>query len=195
MSQTKSTSSSATLPDESKLVRQLKKADPQAVKLWFLHYHQPLLQLAKQKISDPKDAEDVAQETMINCLRQIQLFRQDASLKTWMMTILRHEIADYYRKKYAKKALTTVPLGHYLLTKPIQDSDQVEKQAVWAVQNTLKKMSSYRKKILLMKYVDGLKVKEIAKKLGKTFKSVETDLWRSKEAFKEIYLENELNRR
>jgi RNA polymerase sigma-70 factor, ECF subfamily len=186
MSQTKSTSSSAALPDESKLVRQLKKADPQAVKLWFLHYHQHLLQLAKQKISNPKDAEDVTQETMINCLRQMQLFRQDASLKTWMMTILRHEIADYYRKKYAKKALETVPLGQRVFSKPIQDSAEVEK----TVRNTLKQMSDYRKKLLLMKYVDGLKVKEIARQLGKTFKSVEAELWRSRESFKHIYAES-----
>lgn len=177
----------AVLPSEKKLVRQLKRADSRAVKLWFLHYHQPLLSFAKQKISNPKDAEDVAQETMINCLKQIQLFRQDASLKTWMMTILRHEIADYYRKKYAKKVLKVVPLSQRIFSKPIQDSSQVEK----AVRSTLTQMSECRKKILLMKYVDGLKVKEIADKLGKTFKSVESELWRSRESFKQIYAENE----
>ncbi len=193
MSQKKPVINSAVLANENKLVKQLKQADPQAVKKWFLHYHQSLLQLAKQKIANTKDAEDVVQETMINCLRQIQLFRQDSSLRTWMMTILRHEIADYYRKKYAKKALNTVPLGHHLLTQPIQGSDLVEERVIQTVQNTLKKMSSYRKKILMMKYVDGLKVREIAKKLGKTFKSVEAELWRSRESFKKFYLEDELN--
>lgn len=172
--------------DEARLVSGLKSGDPRAVKYWFLHYRQPLLQFAQHKISNPKDAEDVVQETMINCLRQIQLFRQEASLKTWMMTILRHEVADYYRKKYAKKALTTVPLSQYVLSKPIQDSSQVEE----AVRGTLKQMSNYRKKLLLMKYVDGLKVKEIAHKLGKTFKSVEAELWRSRESFKHLYAES-----
>jgi DNA-directed RNA polymerase specialized sigma24 family protein len=102
------------------------------------------------------------------------------------MTILRHEIADYYRKKYAKKALETVPLGQRVFSKPIQDSAEVEK----TVRNTLKQMSDYRKKLLLMKYVDGLKVKEIARQLGKTFKSVEAELWRSRESFKHIYAES-----
>ncbi len=179
--------SSSEHKDEVELVAKLKEGDSRAVKHSFLHYHQPLLNFAKQKISNPKDAEDVAQETMINCLRQIQLFRQEASLKTWMMTILRHEIADYYRKRYAKKALKVVPLSQHLLSKPIQDSSQVES----AVKNTLKQMSGYRKKILLMKYVDGLRVREIANKLGKTFKSVEAELWRSRENFKQIYAENE----
>lgn len=168
---------------QAKLVSQLKLGDPRAVKAWFKQYQPQLLKMTKAKISDVKDAEDVVQEVMINCLRQIQLFRQDSSLKTWMMSILRHEIADYYRKKYAKRALTTIPLGNQIFSQPISDSSQVQE----AVKKTLTKMSSYRKNLLLMKYVDGLKINQIAKKVGKTFKSVESEIWRSKEVFKEIY--------
>ncbi len=168
---------------QAQLVSRLKKGDPQAVKVWFKQYHQQLLRVAKVKISNSKDAEDVVQEVMINCLRQIQLFRQDSSLKTWMMSILRHEIADYYRKIYAKKALTTVTLCNQLFSEPVSDSQQVQE----VVKNVLSKMSGYRKDLLLMKYVDGLKIKQIAKKLGKTFKAVESEIWRSKLVFKEMY--------
>jgi DNA-directed RNA polymerase specialized sigma24 family protein len=42
-----------------------------------------------------------------------------------------------------------------------------------------------------MKYVDELKVIEIAQKLGKTFKSVEADLYRARQAFIRLYSELE----
>ncbi len=168
---------------EKELVHKLKKGDSKAVTTWFNCYQRDLLSLAYQKISNHKDAQDVVQETMINSLRQIQMFREESSLRTWMITILRHEIADYYRKKYAKKALSVIPLGKHLIEKPIQDSNQVNEE----VRLVLAQMSKYKKSLLLMKYVDGLKVAEIAKKVGKTLKSVESELWRSKDTFKKIY--------
>ncbi len=171
------------IKQEKELVKKLKRGDSLAVKKWFDFYHPKLLSLANLKISNPKDAEDVVQETMINSLRQIQIFREESSLRTWMNTILRHEIADYYRKKYAKKAISVVPLGKYLLDKPIADSRVVND----VVRLTLSRMGTYRKSLLLMKYVDGLKIREIAKKVGKTLKSVESELWRSKDSFKKIY--------
>jgi len=176
-------SSKNTKNSEKQLVLQLKQGNSKAVREWFKLYHQYLLKIAKIKISNQKDAEDVVQETMINALRQMQLFRQEASLKTWLTTILRHEIADYYRKKYAKRAIKTVPLGDRLLSKPISDSEQVQE----VVKKTLSKMTHYRKNLLLMKYVDGLKIKQIAQQMGKSFKSVESELWRSKDLFKKLY--------
>jgi len=169
--------------EEKQLVKQLKQGSRRAVKAWFDQFHPELLRTVKQKVASDKDAEDIVQETMINCLKQIQLFREESSLKTWMMTIVRHEIADYYRKKYAKRAIKTFPLADYLLKDEIQDSTLVEQQ----VKQVLGKMLDRRKKILLMKYVDGLQVREIAKKMGKTFKAVEADLYRARENFKELY--------
>ncbi len=168
---------------EATLVKQLKKGSPQAVKSWFDQYYPDLLAMARKKVKTNKDAEDLAQETMVNCLKQIHLFREDSSLKTWMMTILRHEVADYYRKIYAKKAIKTIPLSDFLLKQELQETGEVEQK----VRQVLGKMLGRRKKLLLMKYVDDLSVKEIAQRVGRTFKAVEADLYRARESFKELY--------
>lgn len=169
---------------EQELITQLRAGNSQAVKMWFEQYYPDLLRFAQKKAQNAKDAEDLAQETMVNCLRQMHLFRGEASLKTWMMTILRHEIADYYRKKYAKKAIKTLPLSDFLLKHEIQKTSEVEHK----VKIVLEKMLDRRKRLLLMKYVDGLSVKEIAQRVGKTFKAVESDLYRARESFKELYV-------
>lgn len=168
---------------EKTLVKGLKTGCSRDVQLWYSLYYPLLLGVAKTKVGCFKDAQDIVQETMINALRQIQLFREESSLKTWMLSILRHEVADYYRKKYAKKALKLVPLGEHLLSRSISDSFEVQ----LAVKKVLSQMAGQRKRLLLMKYVDGLKVKEIARKLGKTYKSVETELYRARESFKKRY--------
>lgn len=168
---------------EQHLVRSLKQGSKQALYYWFKHYKPDLMKVALKKAKNKKDAKDLVQETFINSYKQIQLFKENSSLLTWMMSILRHEIADYYRKKYAKRAIKVVPLGDYLLSRPLKDSHQISQK----VRRALSKMIGRRKKLLLMKYVDGLRVDEIANKVGRTFKAVESDLYRARESFKEIY--------
>lgn len=169
--------------DSLALVKDIKKGKKVAVRFWFKHYYGQLLAIAIKKAQNKEDAQELVQETFINCLRNIQSFKNKAKLSTWMKSILFHEIADYYRKLYAKKAIRTIPLAEFLLNRPIADSHQTSQQ----VQAVLSKMLSYKKELLLLKYVDKKKVKEIAKKMGKTVKAIESELFRARKEFKRLY--------
>ncbi|MBD3250615.1 MAG: sigma-70 family RNA polymerase sigma factor [Candidatus Pacebacteria bacterium] len=169
--------------DEKELIEKLKAGNKRALYQWFNHYQPPLLKYALTRAQSEKDAKDLVQETFINSYKQIQLFRGECKLLSWMTSILRHEIADYYRKKYAKRAIRTVPLAEHLLSEPLDDSSQVADK----VKQALGKMLERRKKLLLLKYVDGLPVKEIAQHVGRTFKAVEADLYRARESFRKLY--------
>ncbi len=169
------------------LIKKIKQGQPQAVKKWFTLYKPDLMRIALTKVSNQADAQDIVQETFINSLKNIHSFNEKSSLKTWMISILRHETADYYRKKYAKKAIKTIPLGEYLLKYQLEDSSKVNEK----VKKVLGKMLKKRKKMLLLKYVDGYSVKEIAKKMGKSFKSIEAELYRARQSFKKSYKEIE----
>jgi len=170
-----------------KLVKKLKQGDSLAVECWFDNFKSDLMKIALAKTPTAKDADDLVQETFINALKNIHSFNENSSLKTWMISILRHEIADFYRKKYAKKAIQTIPLGDHLLKYQVQDSSLVADK----VKCVLGKMLNKRKNLLLLKYVDGYSIKEIAKKLGRSFKSVEAELYRARESFKKSFKELE----
>ncbi len=191
---------------QSQLITGLKKGDDRAIKVWFNVFYGELMSVALVKIKSKKDAKDVVQETFINCLKQLPLFEQRSSLKTWMISILRHEIADFYRKKYAKKAIKTLPLSQVLLGEAyffsadqaadahqmtrihqISDTHQVAQQVKQQVKQVLSKMMPAKKELLLMKYVDKKRVKQIAQELGRTLKSVESDLFRARKIFRQLY--------
>lgn len=168
---------------EAKLLARLKAGEPDAVRQWFAHYHDRLLAFVSKKIDNPKDAEELVQETFMNCLKHLPLFRGGSSIFTWMCSIANHEVADFYRKKYAKKALHTVPLADFLLHTKVENAHEVAEK----VQLVLSKMRSDYKELLLLKYVDGKRVKEIAAELGRTVKSIEADLFRAREEFRLLY--------
>lgn len=180
---------------EQQLLSGLRRGEQRAVRDWYQHFFSDLLRYALTKVSNHKDAEEIVQETFINCLRHLPLFQGRSSIKTWMIGVMRHEIADYYRKKYAKKALQMVPLAEEILLSSLVDSEEIDlavrNRAKEVVGWVLKKMSEEKRELLMMKYVDQLKVKELAKKMGKTVKAIESDLFRARKEFRLLYLQAE----
>ncbi|GIK84469.1 MAG: RNA polymerase sigma factor [Patescibacteria group bacterium] len=170
--------------DEQQLIKELKTGSEHAVKVWFNTYSARLLRVIEYKVSNRKDAEEIVQQTFLNCLKHLPLFLGKSSIWTWMNSIARHEVADYFRKKYAKKALQTIPLSELLPLNQISDSDEVSQK----VTVVLSKMRKYYSELLLLKYADNKKVIDIAIELQKSVKSVESDLFRARKEFKELWV-------
>lgn len=171
------------LSTDRKLVGRLRQGDQTASKEWFGKYHFQMLKFVLYKVSNLEDAEEIVQETFINCLKHLPVFNEKSSVLTWMQSIARHEIADYYRKKYAKKVICSLPLFESLSSEPLDDASVVAKKVGWV----LNKMRKDYHELLLLRYVDGKRVKLIAQELGRSFKSVEADLFRARKDFKELY--------
>ncbi len=55
------------------------------------------------------------------------------------------------------------------------------------VKQALSKISSEHRELLLQKYVDQKKVKQMARDWGKSPKSIESELFRARESFKKAY--------
>lgn len=169
---------------ESVLLEGLKDGSPQAVEYWFKHFQPKVLALVSTKVSLEKDAEEITQEIFLNCLKHLPLFRGESSILTWMYSIARHEVADYYRKKYAKKAISLLPLTDLLHLEDVKDAHEVSEN----VRQVFYQMTQEHRELLLLKYIDQKKVKDIADELGKSVKAVESELFRARVEFKRLYL-------
>lgn len=60
---------------------------------------QQMLRFATLQLSDEQLAEDAVQEAMIGALKNARSFNGRAALKTWVFAILKHKIADLFRKR------------------------------------------------------------------------------------------------
>lgn len=169
--------------DERSLLAGLRNGDKNSVRVWYQRYYPRLLAFVQQKVELTKDAEDLTQEVFIHSLSQLPLFRGKSQIFTWMCSIARHEVADYYRKRYAKKALQMIPLGNRLLEYTVEDASVTSAK----VSQVLAAMSQKSRELLLAKYVDSKKVKALAEELGKSVKAIESDLYRARCEFKLLY--------
>lgn len=184
-SDSKPTSNSASTRDkDARLLARLKSGDPDAVAAWHRQYYPKVLRIVQSKLPTQKDAEEVSQDVFLSCLKHLPLFRGESSIWTWMQRITSHEVADYYRKYYAKKTIHALSLDTQLLSRPVADAHETAE----LVKQALAKLSPEYQELLLLKYVDKKTVKAIASDLSRTVKAVESDLFRARQQFRDAYL-------
>lgn len=159
--------------------------DEREILRWYREYELLVTKYISTKVGNKEDVQELAQNIFLTCLESLPLFQQKSSLWTWMCSIIRHEIADYYRKKYAKRVLQCIPFMDAWLPDQIADMHDVSS----VVLSVLRKLSHTDRELLQLKYVDGLSVKHIATQLQMSIKSIESKLFRARKAFEELYAE------
>ncbi|MEO8581547.1 MAG: RNA polymerase sigma factor [Patescibacteria group bacterium] len=168
---------------ETALIIDLKLGLPEAVEIWYRKYTPIIQKFISLKIDNKKDVEEISRETFLNSLRDLPLFQGKSSLKTWMLRIAAHEVADYYRRRYAKKFVHSIPLSNFLFH---EDPKNMHDTSEYVVE-VLKRMKIEYKQLIILKYVENLSVKEIATRIHKSIKSVESDLFRARKEFRVLY--------
>ena len=129
---------------------------------------------------DQASAEDLLQETLLEAVRSARSFRGDAALSTWLCAIARRRLARYYeserRAEATRHGLRAVP-------PPEPDAeDTVERRD--EVVRALGRIPPSQRQVLVLKYLDGLAVEEIAAELDRTRVQVQSLLQRARDGLR-----------
>lgn len=152
-----------------------------------------LRRFIRLRVDDPKEAEEIFQETLLAAWEGFGSFRGKAAFSTWLGAIARHEIGDFYRKKKIKAFLfSRLPWLENLASQALGPEQallrgEYEKK----VAEGLKSLSEGYREVLRLKYYEGLSMKEIASALNETTKAVESRLFRARQAFGQAYTADE----
>ena len=65
---------------------------------WLDRYGDALYRFALIRVGNQHVAEDLVQETLLSGIRSLDTFSGRSQIKTWLMTILRRRIADYFQR-------------------------------------------------------------------------------------------------
>lgn len=72
---------------------------------WVERYGDALYAFAIMRIHRPEVAEDLVQDTFVSAYKAKDSFLSNASEKTWLISILKRKIIDYFRKKSTQNEL------------------------------------------------------------------------------------------
>jgi RNA polymerase sigma-70 factor (ECF subfamily) len=73
---------------------------------WLVEHGDVLYRYARSRVGDRELAEDLVQDTFLAALQSQNRFQGRATVRTWLLSILRHKIVDHYRR--VAGSLTTV---------------------------------------------------------------------------------------
>lgn len=171
--------------EEKTLIKKILDGDKNAVREFYEKHKERLFEFLLRKVSEKKDAEEILQDTFLSAIDSLALFSGKSSLLTFLCGIAKHEIADYYKKKRIKAIVfSRFENWQFLIDKSLRPDEQlVKKELSLRIKSVLRKILPRYKGLIRLKYIEGFSVKEIAKKMRMTEKSVESALFRARKAF------------
>jgi RNA polymerase sigma-70 factor (ECF subfamily) len=135
------------------------------------------------------EVEEILQDTFLSAFDSLSLYRGESSVSTWIVAIARHEVADFYRKKYVRVAVEkTSPLFDNMVSDILSPEFEWEKKKMEKrFFSTYRVLSKQYQDVLSYKYELSMSVREIAVRMEMSFKATESLLFRARVAFREEY--------
>ena len=127
--------------------------------------------------------EDVLQSTYLEAIRSAGSFRGDSSLSTWLCAIARRQIARYFESE--RRRLVTE--SHLRLASDEEEQSESSEELVAARDEVIRALGSLpvlHRQALVLRYLDGMTVAEVAAELGRSEVQMQSLLQRARAALR-----------
>ncbi|MBJ6116621.1 RNA polymerase sigma factor [Pontibacter sp. BT310] len=129
-------------------------------------YQQKIYWHIRKMVIDHEDADDLTQEVFLKVWKNLENFRQDAQLYTWLYRIATNECLTFLSSKKRKFFLpindVAAELAEKIDTSVNISGDEIQLK----LQKALLKLPDKQRLVFNMKYYDDLKYEEISEILG-----------------------------
>ena len=175
--------------EDSVLIDKILHRDAGALHEFYRVYTPKLLLFISGKVENPHDAEEIFQDTLFAFLEALRDFQGDCKISTFLFSIGKHKIIDYYRRKKLRHLVfSQAPFLEDLVSPILNPEEEFDAKVL---RDKLKKAFSLilpRYKIVLqLKYLEDVSVSEIAGRFKWTLKKTESLLFRARKAFIKEY--------
>lgn len=156
----------------------------------YNQFHQDVFQFLIYLVRDRSVAEDLSQDVYIRAIRSYGSFKQNASEKTWLLTIAKNIAIDYFRKQKVK--------SNFAFDYFDWENDQLatsentpEQQALLneekkQILQALEQCTYDQKIVIILRFIQQLSVNETALILEWTESKVKTTQHRAMQKLKEV---------
>jgi RNA polymerase sigma-70 factor (ECF subfamily) len=132
-------------------------------------------------------AEDLTAETFLAAVSAVQRGTVPDLTVAWLVGVARHKLVDHWRRQAREeRQLRAVEET----VAPWEDPWDAKLDAVRA-HAVLESLGPHHRGALVLRYLDGLSVPEVAEALGRTVHATEALLVRARAAFRRVYEEGE----
>lgn len=129
-------------------------------------YQERLYWHIRRIVIDHDDADDVLQNTFIKVFKNLDNFREDSQLYTWLYRIATNESLSFLKKQKKNIFVSMDDVAHSLSSK-LEADPQLSGDAIQLkLQQAILKLPYKQRLVFNMKYFDEMKYEEIAEVTG-----------------------------
>jgi RNA polymerase sigma-70 factor (ECF subfamily) len=156
---------------------------------FYQKYFNSVRGFVSKRIGDEGTVDELTDDILLSAYESLPNFNQKCSEFSFICSIAKHKIIDYYRKKKIKTVLFSAsPLFEEIADKAIgPERDALKNELIEEIEETLKEVKEGYGKLLRLKYVEGWKTRAIAALTKLSVKAVESRLVRAKKQFQQLW--------
>lgn len=137
-----------------------------AFNLLVRKYQQRVYGHIRKMVIDHDDADDLTQEVFVRVWQNLDNFRQQSQLFTWIYRIATNECLNFLQKKRRRFFLPIHDLGHELAEK-LESSPDFSGDAIeFMLQKALLTLPDKQRLVFHLRYYDEMEYKEMSEVLG-----------------------------
>ncbi|MGB9608875.1 MAG: sigma-70 family RNA polymerase sigma factor, partial [Minisyncoccia bacterium] len=149
------------------------------------HYYEQIYRFIYLKVNRKEDAEDLTHQVFFQAFKKIKDYEEQGfPFSSWLYRISRNEVIDFYRSKKLNVSLEEVA---NVLKNPENEKDSLDlKIQLEKVKAAIKKIKPDYQDIIIMRFIEELSIKEVAKAINKSEGAVKLMQHRAIKALKKI---------
>jgi RNA polymerase sigma-70 factor (ECF subfamily) len=177
--------------DEPTLIAALRRRDPNALTAVFERYSNKIYRLAASVLHDEVQADGVVQDTFLALIENIDTFKGDAGIGTWLYRVAYNECLMRVRKAKPIVELDenaedgdTMPT-HFIDWQTVPDQILGSSEAMHQMEQAITQLKPDLRTVFVLRDIEELSTAETAETLGITENLVKVRLHRARLALRE----------
>ncbi|MBQ3486541.1 MAG: sigma-70 family RNA polymerase sigma factor [Clostridia bacterium] len=129
----------------------------------YREFHPKVSAYVRGKVAHPQDAEEIVSAVFLKVVQKLDSYDpQKAALSTWVYTITRNTVTDYYRTRHTAAALEDWMAGE-------EPSPEMSDDALDGLADALMALKERERDLIVLHYYRGHTLKTVAQMMGMSY--------------------------
>ncbi len=180
--------------EETSWVARAKAGDQAAFAALFARYERRIYAFSYRMMGNPDDAFDLTQETFLKAFRALDKTDEELNVNAWLHRIASNACMDVLRRRQRIRWLPWDAPKHERASTILEDNPEgtvIGDETQRIVQRVLDKMSPRNRQAMVLREYEGLSCEDIGEIMGASRSAVKSILFRGREEFRKLYLQQE----
>ena len=176
-----------TLTDQELITQYLETRNNYFFEILYERYSSKIFGKALTILKEESLAQDATQDIMMKILLNLSKFGGKSKFSTWVYSITYNFCIDFVRKRKKDKSQYYEDVSEFEDVVDEIDDKEILEVRLERLKLIMEKIPADDKSILMMKYLDGMSIKEIGETINKTESAIKMKIKRAKMKFVKIH--------